>query len=66
MNVLLSILCLSKNKVGLRFITVEAYASAFNFHVEKNNFSYIRSDAKNVEKLDKITNGSGKAVRRSS
>ena len=34
-NVLLSILCLSKNKIGLRFITVEAYASAFNFHVEK-------------------------------
>lgn len=53
-NVLLSILCLSKNKVGLRFITVEAYASAFNFYVEKNNFSYRRSDAKNVEKLDKI------------
>ena len=53
-NVLLSILALSKNKVGLRFITVEAYASAFYFYVEKNNFSYRRSDAKLVEKLDKI------------
>ena len=53
-NVLLSILYLSKNKVGLRFITVEAYASAFNFYVEKNNFSYRKSDAKFVKKLDKI------------
>ena len=53
-NVLLSILYLSKNKVGLRFITVEAYASAFNFYVEKNNFSYRKSDAKLVKKLDKI------------
>lgn len=53
-NVLLSILYLSKNKVGLRFITVEAYASAFNFYVEKNNFSYRKSDVKLIEKLDKI------------
>ena len=32
-NVLLSILYLSKYKVGLRFITVEAYAVSFNFWV---------------------------------
>lgn len=53
-NVLLSILHLSKNKVGLRFITVEAYAIAFNFYVEKNNFSYRRSDVKFVNMLDRI------------
>ena len=53
-NVLLSILYMSKNKVGLRFITVEAYATAFNFYVEKNNFSYRKSDAKLIKKLDKI------------
>ena len=53
-NILLSILFLSKNKVGLRFITVESYASAFNFYVEKNNFNYRKSDAKLVKKLEKI------------
>lgn len=45
-NILLSILHLSKNKVGLMFITVEAYASAFRFYVEKNNFNYRKSDTK--------------------
>ncbi len=53
-NVLLSILYLSKNKVGLRFITVEAYAISFNFYVEKNNFNYRKSDIKLIEKLDNI------------
>lgn len=53
-NVLLSILCLSKKKVGLRFITVEAYASAFDFYVKKNHFCYRKSDARLVEKLEKI------------
>lgn len=53
-NVLLSILHLSKTKVGLRFITVEAYAIAFNFYVKKNNFTYRKSDEKLVRKLDSI------------
>lgn len=53
-NVLLSILRLSKTKVGLRFITVEAYAIAFNFYVKKNNFTYRKSDEKLVKKLDSI------------
>lgn len=53
-NVLLSILHLSKNKVGLRFITVESYAIAFNFYVKKNNFNYRKSDEKLIKKLDKI------------
>ena len=51
-NVLLSILHLSKTKVGLRFITVEAYAMAFNFYVKKNNFTYRKSDEKLVKKLE--------------
>ena len=33
---------LSKTKVGLRFITVEGYAMAFNFHVKKNNFTIVK------------------------
>ena len=53
-NVLLSILLLSKTKVGLRFITVDVYAMAFEFYVKKNHFSYRKSDEKSVKKLDKI------------
>ena len=45
---------LSKTKVGLRFITVEAYAMAFNFYVKKNNFTYRKSDEKLVKKLEFI------------
>lgn len=53
-NVLLSILNLSKTKVGLRFVTVDAYATAVDFYVKKNNFSSRGSDAKILKKLDKI------------
>lgn len=53
-NVLLSILLLSKTKVGLRFITVDAYAMAFKFYVKKNHFVYRKSDEKSVKKLDRI------------
>ena len=45
---------LSKTKVGLRFIIVEAYAMAFNFYVKKNNFTYRKSDEKLVKKLESI------------
>lgn len=55
-NVLLSILNLSKTKVGLRFVTVDAYAIAFSFYVDKNNFSYRKSDVKYVKKLEDIIN----------
>ena len=45
---------ISKNKVGLRFITVEAYAKAFGFYVNKNKFKYRKSDKKLVDDIDKI------------
>ena len=53
-NVLLSILDISQNIVGLRFITVEAYASAFNFYVVKNKFKYRKNDQGLVDKMDMI------------
>lgn len=53
-NIMLSILDISKNIVGLRFITVEAYAKAFNFYVEKNKFKYRKNDKKFIDKLDMI------------
>ena len=53
-NVLLSILDISQNIVGLRFITVDAYASAFSFYVDKNKFRYHKKDQKLVDKIDVI------------
>lgn len=53
-NILLSILNLSKTKVGLRFVTVDAYATALNFYVKKNNFSSRKSDTETLKKINKI------------
>ena len=53
-NILLSILNLSKTKVGLRFVTVDAYATSLNFYVKKNNFSSRKSDTETLKKIDKI------------
>ena len=53
-NILLSILNLSKTKVGLRFVTVDAYATSLNFYVKKNNFSSRKSDTETLKKKDKI------------
>lgn len=38
----------------MRFITVEAYAKAFNFYVEKNKFKYRKNDKKFIDKMDMI------------
>ncbi len=54
-NVINSIRNLSENTVGLRFIVVEGYASAYNFYVVQNHFSNLKKDDKIIkEKLDKI------------
>ena len=52
-NVLLSLLNLSKNKIGFRFVLVEAYAIALDFYI-KNNFYTLESDEEALEKIDKI------------
>ncbi|MDO5860247.1 N-acetyltransferase [Methanobrevibacter sp.] len=54
-NVINSIRKLSENDVGLRFIVVEGYASAYNFYVVHNNFSNLKKDDELIkEKLDRI------------
>ena len=53
-NVLLSILDISENIVGLRFITVDAYANVFWFYVEKHKFKYLKKDQKEVDDLERI------------
>ncbi|MGL4670335.1 MAG: N-acetyltransferase, partial [Methanobacteriaceae archaeon] len=41
-------------KLGIRFITVDAYAYAFKFYVLKNMFSPFENELKNVVKIDKM------------
>ena len=53
-NVMLCILDISENIVGLRCITVDAYATAFGFYVEKHKFKYLKKDQKDVDSLNKI------------
>ena len=54
-NVINSIRELSENDVGLRFIVVEGYASAYNFYAVHNHFSNLKRDDKLIkEKLDRI------------
>lgn len=51
---LLNILELSKTKVGLRFVTVDAYANAVDFYIHKNNFLNRKSDEDALKKIDII------------
>lgn len=53
-NVLLNIIDLSKTRVGLRFVTVESYAKAYDFYAKKFNFLSRKSDEKILKKIDKI------------
>lgn len=43
-----------KEAIGFRYITIDAYASAFGFYVEKNGFEYHKEDEKNVKKIKEI------------
>ena len=43
-----------KEIVGFRYITIDAYASAFGFYVDKHGFEYYRNDEKNVKKIKEI------------
>ena len=52
-NVLMNIINI-KETVGFRYITIDAYASAFGFYVDKHGFEYYRNDEKNVKKIKEI------------
>lgn len=56
-NILLSILDISDNIVGLRFITLEAYARTCSFYVDKNKFKYLTRNndiIRNIETIKQI------------
>ena len=55
MSILFNIKNISENIVGLRFVTVEGYAKAYNFYVEYNNFTNLKKDDEKIKKeLDLI------------
>ncbi len=45
---------ISINDVGLRYITVDGYAKAYNFYVKYNGFSVLKKDEKIINNIDKI------------
>ena len=55
MNILFNIKNIAENSVGLRFVTVDGYAKAYNFYVEHNNFVNLKKDDEKIrKKLDRI------------
>lgn len=53
-SVLANILKISENNVGLRFVSVDGYASAFKFYVTHNKFKNLKSDEKTLKKINVI------------
>jgi len=53
-SIILNIKNIAETEVGLRFIIVEGYASAYTFYVNHNNFHSLKKDENEIKKLDKI------------
>lgn len=53
-SIILNIKDIAETEIGLRFIVVEGYASAYNFYVTHNNFRSLKKDEKDLKNLDKI------------
>ena len=45
---------LYSKKVGVRFITLDAYATSFNFYFKKQNCNYYKKEKNKVLKINKI------------
>ncbi|WP_067089220.1 GNAT family N-acetyltransferase [Methanobrevibacter curvatus] len=52
-NLIFNLIKISE-KIGFRYIIVDAYAKAYYFYVKKNNFVNLKKDDKKLEKIDKI------------
>ena len=53
-NILNNIINISESDIGLRFVVVEGYASAYDFYVTQNNFINLKKDDKIIKKIDEI------------
>lgn len=54
MSILFNVKNIAENNVGLRFVTVEGYASAYKFYTRHNFTNLKKDDEKINEKLDTI------------
>ena len=54
MGILFNVKNIAENNVGLRFVTVEGYAGAYNFYTRNNFINLKKDDEKIKEKLDII------------
>ena len=54
MSILFNVKNIAENNVGLRFVTVEGYASAYGFYINHNLINMKKDDDKIKEKLDII------------
>lgn len=52
-NIMNIIYILSTEYIGVRYITVDGYAKAYNFY-EKNGFSVLKKDKETINNIDKI------------
>ena len=59
MSILFNVKNIAENNVGLRFVTVEGYASAYSFYTDHNFINLKKDDDKIKEKLDVIGTKSG-------
>jgi len=53
-NVIFNIKTIAEKDIGLRFVTIEAYAKAYEFYTKYNNFLNLIKDDKKLKRLDKI------------
>lgn len=53
-NILYNLQELAEDTVGIRFVVVEGYASAYTFYVTTNKFNNLKKDEKILEKLELI------------
>lgn len=53
-NILVNIIKIAESDVGLRFVVVEGYASAYDFYVTHNNFINLKKDDEILQKIDLI------------
>lgn len=53
-NIISNIREIAETQVGLRFVIVEGYASAYNFYVTHNNFKNLKRDEKKINHIHQI------------
>lgn len=53
-NIISNIREIAETQVGLRFVIVEGYASAYNFYVTHNNFKNLKKDENKINHINQI------------